>query len=357
MKLDVIRLLPKLALIGKMSYFCANFLINFESHFNNRMEFRKKSNGFIFLLLLNTLKLEAHMMHQKNSTTEWKEENLPEFDELILSWNAQRPTTGKYLFYIRLKVEDWSPWLLYASWGCDGQTSYLQTAKDTPLKVCQDIVGVMEGKKASGFHIKITQDASLDHIRSLHVYTNSDARQENEYKISCSSPIYLEIPSLSQMMLNHSRHKDLCSPTTTTAVVRYLSNRAIDPIHFAQWVWDRGFDLFGHWVFNVAQASAELGEKWECWVERLNGFDDIYQRLLQKTPVIVSVRGPLEGSACPYSQGHLMAVIGYDPCQQQVLCMDPAFPSHDQTHVRYHLPSFLQAWNRRGKIAYIFSKN
>jgi hypothetical protein len=36
--------------------------------------------------------------------------------------------------------------------------------------------------------------------------------------------------------------------------------------------------------------------------------------------------------------------------------MDPAFPADHQTHVRYPLPEFLEAWNRRGRVAYIFTQ-
>jgi hypothetical protein len=68
------------------------------------------------------------------------------------------------------------------------------------------------------------------------------------------------------------------------------------------------------------------------------------------------VRGPLPGSAKPYANGHLMAVIGYDPSQQTVICMDPAFPADSETHVVYHLSDFLQAWSRRGNVAYVFAK-
>lgn len=98
-----------------------------------------------------------------------------------------------------------------------------------------------------------------------------------------------------------------------------------------------------------------LGPKWNCWVERLNGFDEVYNQLLQGNPVVVSVRGPLKGSAAPYTKGHLMAVIGYRPIEHKVICMDPAFPSDQETIVEYDLEDFLQAWSRRGKIAYVFT--
>ena len=323
----------------------------------------KKSLGWIlaiFLLSASATSLEAHMVHQGKIGEEWKEESLPAFDELMISWNAIRPAEGRFLFYVSVKIDDWSPWLLYAAWGSDGQASFLSTTQEAPVRVYQDALEVREGKKATGFQIKIVPEgyADLDHIQSLHVYTNSDRIQEPQQKISYSLPVHLHVPGLSQMILNHMRYKDLCSPTSTTAVSQYLSgNTAIDPVNFAQSAWDSGFDIFGNWVFNVAQASTELGQEWSCWVERLSGFDDIYERLHQGTPVVVSVRGPLPGGALPYAKGHLMAVIGFDPSEREVICMDPAFSSDAQTHVCYDLSDFVQAWSRRGRIAYVFNRN
>lgn len=298
------------------------------------------------------------MMHQKGPfTQEWKEENLSPFNELIVSWNATRPAKGKFLFYVSVKIDHWSPWLLYASWGSHEQLSFSNTAQQASVHVFQDALEVMEGKTATGFQIKIISDdgADLSNIHSLHVYTNSDRSKELQKTPSNLTSIYLKVPGLSQMALNHVRHSDLCSPTSTTAVTRYLSNDyTIDPLLFAQNIWDSGFDIYGNWVFNVAQASTHLGQRWNCWVERLHGFNDIYSYLKQGTPVIVSIKGPLPGSALPHSKGHLLAVIGYDSLNQKVICMDPAFPTDSETQVSYDLSDFIEAWNRRGNVAYVF---
>jgi hypothetical protein len=76
---------------------------------------------------------------------------------------------------------------------------------------------------------------------------------------------------------------------------------------------------------------------------------------MQNTPVIASVRGPLPGSALPYAKGHLLVVTGFDAETQNVLCMDPAFPSDAATQTAYPIADFVAAWNRRGNIAYIFA--
>jgi len=312
------------------------------------------------ILAFNSASLEAHMIHKKNIKKKWKEENVPPFDELMLSWNAKRPLDGKYSFYVSVKIADrWSPWLLYATWGSDGQSSFKIEAEDFPVRVYQDAFEVLEENKATGFKVKIISegDNTLNEVYSLHVYTNSDKVQEPKPVISAKKPVHLKVQGLSQMKLNHIRYADLCSPTSTSAVVRYLlSSMDIDPVNFAQSSWDGGFDIFGNWVFNVVHASSILGPNWDCWVERLSGFDDIYKRLQQKTPVVVSIRGPIQGSAQPYSKGHLLVVTGYNPLEKRVICMDPAFSSDDQTEVSYDLSEFVQAWCRRGRVAYIFSK-
>ncbi len=318
-----------------------------------------KKVTFFAAMLFSLQMLQGNIVHQENIKAEWKEEQVPAFDELMLSWNGARPVDGNYSFYISVKTEAWSPWLLYATWGSDKQASFLNTTDVEPVRVYQDALEVLEGKKATGFQIKIVPEgsASLDALYGLHVYTNSDKKQEAEQVSASLLPVNLTVIGLSQMTLKHERHKDLCSPTSTAAVVKYLSkNEAISAVNFAQKAWDSGFDIFGNWVFNVAQAAAELGPTWSCWVERLSGFEAIYQQLMRGTPVVVSVRGPLSGSACPYPSGHLIAVTGFDPIEQKVRCMDPAFPSDDQTNVVYDLADFVQAWNRRGRVAYLFNK-
>lgn len=315
----------------------------------------------LFLVISIFSNLNASMVHRQSPIMhEWKEENLNPFDELMISWNAIRPSEGKFYFYVSVKTDTWSPWLLYASWGSEGQSSFLSTTKEAPVKVYQDALEIIDGKKATGFQIKIHTEgnANLSGVHGLHVYINGDKSQELQETDPSLTSLYLNVPGLSQMALNHARHADLCSPTSTTAVTQYLANDCtIDPIFFAQQSWDSGFDIFGNWVFNIAQASTHLGNGWSCWVERLNGFNDIYSHLKQGAPVIVSVRGPLPGSALPYAKGHLLVVTGYDSLNQKVICMDPAFPTNNETYVSYPLSDFVQAWSRRGNVAYIFTKN
>lgn len=313
----------------------------------------------VFLMLANAGNLAADMMHKHSRINpEWKEENLASFNELILSWNANRPIERELLFYVSVKTCEWSPWLLYASWAGEDQSSFSNRDQKTHVSIFQDTLEVVDGYKADAFRIKVMaqSETDLNNVHSLHVYTNGNKNQELN-SIDCLDSICLKMSGVSQMTVDHPRCADLCSPTSTVIATRYLSDKCeIDPASFACSVWDKGFDIFGNWVFNVAQASTYLSPQWDCWVERLNGFHEIYQRLTQGTPVVVSIRGPLPGSALPYKGGHLMVVVGYDALLKRVICLDPAFPSDKETFVSYELFDFTQAWKRRGNVAYIFSK-
>lgn len=275
-----------------------------------------------------------------------KEESIDPFNELILTWNGKRPEKGDVNFYVRLKTDQWSPYLLYATWGAAEQYSH-QAGEE--VRVYQDVISTI--MDASGYEIKV-EGANLDDYR-FHVFVNHDKpslpRKDNLFSVE------LSVPSISQRLIHHPRNMDLCSPTSTAAVVEYLSDK-VDLISFAKGVWDSRFDIYGNWILNLAHASTYLGELWDCWVERLGGFHEIHDRLLLGTPVIVSVRGPLVGSALPYAKGHLLVVRGYDSVTKRVLCMDPAFATNEETSVSYPLQDFVDAWERRGFISYIFEK-
>jgi hypothetical protein len=148
----------------------------------------------------------------------------------------------------------------------------------------------------------------------------------------------------------------MCSPTSTSAVIQYLQGCYIDPISFSSNVHDNAHDIYGNWILNTANAAAILGAGWHCWVQRLNGFDELYQQLEKRIPVVVSIKGPLEGAPLPYEEGHLIVVKGYDASKKCVLCMDPAYPTNTETNAEYPFEAFMHAWRRRRHLAYIFAK-
>lgn len=281
------------------------------------------------------------------------------FDEMMISWNASRPVDGDYRISVMVLTDEWSSWMLYMQWGAKAQTSFDSTDENGHVTVYQDGISILHGKKAIGFRVRIdaTEEANLNDLWAIHAFAGVDGEKENRIFNGPSHFLNLGVPSISQMTLPHPRAMSLCSPTSTAAVVNYLHRSENDnPLHFAANVHDRGFDIYGNWVLNLAQASHELGKQWQCWVQKAESFEVIFKSLEKKIPVVVSIRGPLMGSLHPYDQGHLLVVKGYDPMCGEVFCMDPAYPSDEETEVSYPLADFVAAWMRRGQIVYLFDR-
>jgi Peptidase_C39 like family len=289
----------------------------------------------------------------------WEETLLRPFDELIISWNAKRPLQGAYLIQASLLITEWSPWMDYAFWGAHSQYTFKESLAEASLKIDQDIIEVLEGKKAHGFKIRIiaTENVSLEQFHMLHISATDSAAHEIDLRTYENVFIDLQVPICSQMSLPDERRFRLCSPTATTAVINFLSNSLdLSPLQFADAVKDVAFDMYGNWILNTAQASCQLEKPWHCFVARLTSFNQIINQLKVGYPVVVSIKGPLNGSALPYESGHLLVVKGYDSKKQRVFCMDPAFPTDELTEVSYDLNDFLIAWGRRMGIAYIFAR-
>jgi hypothetical protein len=279
---------------------------------------------------------------------EWCLETLPPFREAILTWNGERPSRGLFRFWIRVKTDLWSQWLPYADWGSAGQST--GASEENAFVLDQDELRVR--RTATGIAVRIDSIGGADYscLRSLHLYADPIPVAPS---ISMDTSLRLPVPGISQMALSHPRCRDLCSPTSTAAVLRFL-NTSVDPLILADYAHDQFHDIYGNWSLNIAAAAQILGSSWRCWVEKLSGLPALYQRLLRGLPTIVSVRGPLPGAPLPYDRGHLLVVTGYTPSDQTVACMDPAFSADEQTHVVYQWDDFSAAWNRRGRLAYIF---
>lgn len=286
----------------------------------------------------------------------WEEVGLRLFDELIVSWNGLRPEKGKWSFWVSLgRKGEWSSPLLYVEWGADSQRTFHSTGSFA--KTFQDGIYPEEGT-CDAFRIEViaAEEADLSGLKTLFA-TVSNLKEHAIVDPGSLSSVFLSgVPLQSQIVLNHPRPRDLCSPTSTTTAINYLLKRpAVDPTQFAEQIRDRGFDIYGNWILNTAQAYCELQGSYPCHVERLNDFSELHRHLLHQIPVVVSLYGSLPGAPQPYTAGHLVCVIGYDAKEKTVRCIDPAFPSSDQTEVSYPLSDFLNAWGGRYNVSYVFN--
>jgi hypothetical protein len=305
-----------------------------------------------FILHVQSLSLT----HQEKNVC-WTQSPLAPFNELLISWNAKRPMQGHYVILCRLLIQDqWSPWLLYAVWGDTHQYSFHDTTSQAPVQSFQDQVEVLEGTRATGFSIRVEAygGATLEEFYTLFACASELSSHPLPWSLPSIPQISLSVPRISQLCLTHPRSQSFCSPTSTTAVIRYLSKTQLQPLQFAKQVYDAGFDIYGHWPFNVAQAFVELGHAWQCFCVRLPHIEWIWESLQLGCPVVISVKGNLPGANLPYTNGHLIVIKGYDVNTQQFLCVDPAFPSDEETEIAYPWRELLEAWGRRYYLSYFF---
>lgn len=292
---------------------------------------------------------------QKNTSYIWEINHVNPFEEAIVSWEASRPSQGAFHVDISVYVDDWSPWLNYAYWGATDQYTFHQ--ETDYVKIYQDTLEICDSK-ATKLRIRISaiNQSTLQNFRALHACTSLLNKEDVAYEKDGTS-IRLDVSGLSQLALKDDRNDRLCSPTSTTAVLRYLlKTNTISPIDFANQIHDSSFDIYGNWILNTAQASHYLGPDWHCMVARLSDFETILDLLKNDCPIVVSVKGPLPGALLPYESGHLIVVRGYDAETKQVLCMDPAYLKDSDTLVSYSLDAFLTAWNKRSNVCYMFFK-
>lgn len=286
----------------------------------------------------------------------WRKSGVMPFKEIIVTWNAERPTVGTFLFFVRVKGNKWSDWLEYAAWGDKGQRSFFSNKDDVGC-VASASITLKGGVVASEFEVKVEArgGASIQKIARLYAcVSNADKYSEAKPSKKLVDCIVSNVPQQSQMVLNHQRAKDLCSPTATSSVMSYFLGGKFDPVDFAALVYDEGHKIYGNWVLNVAQAYDISGGAVPCCVARLSGFDELHSYLLRACPVIVSVQGPLKGSATPYANGHLIVVVGWDAKNERVWCVDSAFRDNKKTLMWYSSSEFCKAWARRRNLSYVF---
>jgi hypothetical protein len=282
------------------------------------------------------------------------------FSQLMFSWNAVRPQQGFFRFSVRVygnETKGWSSWYPMMEWGAGVQRSLVKKGIDPTSEYLYVRLEMLKGYTAQDFQIKIEAvggaDIGLLKLVTVCVSRLSLFEHENTSCYASYPSVYIEgVPQRSQMVLDHPRNKVFCSPTSLSMLASYLIKSEIDPILFAQGVYDNGFNAYGSWPFNIAHAYEYCGGSVFFRVMRLSSFADLYDYLTRAIPVVVSVRGDLAGAPQPYPHGHLIIVIGYDAIHRRVICHDPAHPTNEETLVSYGLADFLTAWERSHRLAY-----
>lgn len=300
--------------------------------------------------------------HKKNSQeiVFWQD-NVPPFLQLIFSWNAFRPETGYFSFWIKVrdeKTKQWSDWQKMSEWGANTQRSFFSKLPDGVEFVHVRLETEKKGP-SDAFCIKACahDGAQINHLKAIMANVSHSQKfksEVNERHHGRLPTVFItDVPLMSQFELDHPRNDGLCSPTSCSMVSSYLIKKALDPVMFAEQSYDAGLEKYGSWPFNMAHAFEMCkGTVWFA-VARLHSFRHLCMQLQKGIPVVVSVRGPLQGAFGQYLNGHLLVVTGFDSQTQEVVCNDPAAKSKDMVVKRYALKDFLLAWERSRRLAYL----
>ncbi len=300
----------------------------------------------------------------------WESSTNP-FTELILSWNAFRPKKGRFLFKVSVKHNYWSSWYPMAEWKPNSQQTFVNTR--SPFVHAKHVrVELKKGRKATAFKVVAIAEngASLKDLKALFVCLSNESKfSSKNSNLNLPTLRIKNVPRQSQMVVDHPRFRDICSPTSLSMLLGYfgknlkkswafgkdlvggIKNFVPD---FAKKVHDDCYlDIYGNWILNVAQAFDSAKGDVFFRVEKLNDFNELYSYLKRNIPVAVSVRGNLRGAVKSYDNGHFIVVVGWDNQKKAVLCVDPAFPTSLKTARAYRLRDFLNAWGTSRNLSYI----
>lgn len=286
------------------------------------------------------------------------------FNQLIFCWNAFRPNFGHFSFAIQAKKANSNSWCTThkaAEWGTDKFGNLLQQSFFTDSKETKFVhvrLELPENKFADGFriYVKTTNPEYFQLLRKIFVTTSNfkdfkSELNENYFK-NLETKILKGVPKKSQM-IDHKDSNSLCSPASLAMLLGYKLKKNFNIKLMADGVFDNGLKAYGNWPFNIAHAFELSKGKYYFQLKRLTSFKELHAYLLKHCPVIVSIRGPISGSATPYANGHLLVVIGYDKNKQTVICHDPAFKDDESTLMFYDIKDFITAWERSKRLAYV----
>jgi len=301
----------------------------------------------------------------RQKSIEFERRDIPHFSQLLFSWNAFRPKKGYFSFFVRGRQahnKKWSPWHKMMDWGATIQRSYSGSSRGKERYVYVRLE-MDRNNLADAFMVKVVprDGARLNTLKGVSVCTANMTKFRSE-KLTTSllqlpSVQVKNVPRFSQQIIKHPRAKHMCSTTSCSMLVSFLTNKMVDPLDFAQHSLDSGLNAYGSWPFNVAHAFERCRGKYFFSVARLPSFRELYHHMYRGIPVVVSVRGYLRGAPKVYSNGHLLLVVGWDAQRKQVICHDPAFKTNRKTLKRYDIASFLSAWERSHRLAYIAEPN
>jgi hypothetical protein len=269
------------------------------------------------------------------------------FQELIASWNAETPPGTWIEVRLRARIGGdtgagaagrWTRWYELGSWSLDSGPDRRQSVKgqrDEDGRVSTDTV--MLAAPASAYQLGLRLRADAEAASAAHTPTVSLAAvlastpSETGRAVSSSREAWgttLAVPERSQMVYPNGGPV-WCSPTSTSMVMAYWSERLGEPAlnrpvpEVAAAVYDVVYRGNGNWPFNTAYAGRH---GLVAYVSRMSSLGQVERWIEAGVPVVASLAwspGELRNAAVPSTDGHLLVIVGFTS-DGDVVVNDPA---------------------------------
>jgi Peptidase_C39 like family len=265
------------------------------------------------------------------------------FQELIASWNAETPPGTWIEVRLRARIGGgatgrWTRWYELGSWSLDSGPDRRQSVKgqrDEDGRVSTDTV--MLAAPASAYQLGLTLRADAEAASAARTPAVTLAAvlastpSETARAVSSSREAWgttLAVPERSQMVYPNGGPV-WCSPTSTSMVMAYWSERLGEPAlnrpvpEVAAAVYDEVYRGNGNWPFNTAYAGRH---GLVAYVSRMSSLAQVERWIEAGVPVVASLAwspGELRNAAVPSTNGHLLVIVGFTS-DGDVVVNDPA---------------------------------
>lgn len=245
-----------------------------------------------------------------------------DFDEVVLSWNADTPS-GSYLkVHVQVRHgELWSRRFTYAIWNEDNTPHKRMSVRgqsDDIAALRADIL--YSAKPTDAVRVSVglcsADGKTYPTLRMLAVHVlDTSTRLPNMKPRRSVWGKDLDVPQLSQLSVPDGGR--FCSATSTAMVLSYWAQELGRPEltcgvqQAVDGIYDIGWGGTGNWTFNTAFAGTFGGIR--AYVTRFTSVSQIEEWIAKDVPVIVSLDyNKLRARDTNQRSGHLMVMRGFE---------------------------------------------
>lgn len=287
-----------------------------------------------------------------------------EWDELIVSWNAETPPGTGLKFEARAMITNRpTKYFNLGLWADNTNTqprASVLRQKDSDGDVLTDTLVLNQPADQWQLRLTLVPDShgNLPDLKRVGLcFANRSATPASQPPATNEWGRMLDVPEKSQ--LSYAGGRDWCSPTSVSMVLAYWSHRLkrpelnVDVPEVAAGVHDGNWPGTGNWPFNTAFAGRFQGMR--AIVTRLNDLSELETLVAAGVPPIVSVSySSLYGRKNDQADGHLVVCVGFT-AQGEPIVNDPwaDFKKGDKVRAIVKRENFANAWARSRRTVYL----